>query len=241
MGWNEKFCMLVSAPALQKVKIEVWDDDDDVPLNSDPDALGDIEIPISSIHPNKVINKAWDLDNTELGRLFVDFYWIPLVPVGENKENCLKTVTSIVVESVYGIENHLQKKYMYLMVSIADQKKTVETHAMQNSMAELVYQKNFYFQEDVDKGHFTAQTVPGKKTRKVILKSSTGEEIAWANLEYDCSCYNEYLSKYYDLKLTYVDLKKYKSMPAPTVKIAVRIMRAEGEIDYQAPGMSSDV
>jgi hypothetical protein len=232
--WNEKFCMLVSAPALQKVKIEAWDDDDDVPLNSDPDALGDIEIPISSIHPNKVVNQVWDLANTESGRLFVDFYWIPLVPIGENKENCLKTVTSIVVESVYGIENHLQKKFMYLTVSIEDQKKVVETHAMQNSMPELVYQKNFYFQEELDDKN---STVPGLKTRKVCLKSSTGEEIAHANLEYDCSCYDEYLSEYFDLKLAYID-KKFKNMPAPTVKVAVRVMLAEGEIIYQAPGLS---
>ena len=238
--WNETFCMLVSAPALQKVQIEVWDKDDDQLLNSEPDALGDIEIPISSIHPNKVINKAWDLDNIESGRIFVDFYWIPLVPIGTNQENCLKTVTSIVVESVYGIENHLQKKFTYVMVSIDDQKKPVETHAMQNSMAELVYQKNFYFQEEIDKGHFTGAKLPGKKTRKIVLKSSDGTQIAHANLEYDCGCYDEYVSKYYDLKLTYFD-KKYRTYAAPTVKIAVRIMRAEGEIDFQAPGMSSDV
>ena len=70
--WDETFCLLVSTPALQKVSLQCWDDDDDVPLGSDPDDLGVVEIDVASIHPGRVVNKGWDFP--ERGSLFVDFY-----------------------------------------------------------------------------------------------------------------------------------------------------------------------
>ena len=133
--WDEKTCMLVTNPSLQKLKIEVWDDDTitDVPivnklytvkmaeklsLINQPDELGRLTLQVRDLCPQR-INVTDSLNDIEHGELEVDYYYLPLLESYEEPEESSnsnlpnlyqKTVVNIVIETVTNIPKLVANK-----------------------------------------------------------------------------------------------------------------------------------
>ena len=131
--WDEKTCMLVTNPSLQKLKIEVWDDDTitDVPivnklytvkmaeklsLINQPDELGRLTLQVRDLCPQR-INVTDRLNDIEHGELEIDYYYLPLLESYEEPEKdsdlpnlYQKTVVNIVIETVTNIPKLVANK-----------------------------------------------------------------------------------------------------------------------------------
>ena len=117
--WDEKFCFLINNPAIQKLHVQVWDNDDDVVLNRTPEELGEITLPIREImndgERHMLKGESFALTKVE-GNIFLDFFCVPLRPVCDDESDIFSlhdTWTSIVVEKVSQIPAmHRVRKYI---------------------------------------------------------------------------------------------------------------------------------
>merc|ERR1712226_1084614 len=94
--WDEQnFCFLTDTPSVEKFKITAMDYDGGV--GNDDDYLGQCEIACKDFYPNFKKNKdGYPLKEVKHGRVYLDFYYLPIVDKIQNirATPCQKTIVS---------------------------------------------------------------------------------------------------------------------------------------------------
>jgi len=95
--------ILAQNPALERLKIECWDDDqDNVIFSKDPDSMGHAFIQMKKMYPSGLRNEEFELIGEESGTVKVDFFWTTLVSffLPQDRSNCRHMVVSVNIESI---------------------------------------------------------------------------------------------------------------------------------------------
>lgn len=250
--WDEKLCLLVSNPSLQKVKIDVFDDDEDQGISnfdskiigikditkfSEPDELGKTTVNVSEIYQNKKrVNFIDELEETAHGSVEIDYYWISLVNSHSvsGTQRTLKNVISLVIETVYEVPKFIQSKYPQCCLHINSTTRFTEDLCTLNlPTTELIsFDKEFFFLQDPD-------TEGSHIKYNLTLKSTNVSKSPIAFIDFDLDLKEsedreEVISYYKDLTLHYHQERyRNREFPQMRLRVGVRVKRAIGEIEYQ--------